>query len=347
MIAEAATVAALTSVVVGVVGALLVRWTSGRSLALAAAIAPLVVLVSVAIGTAIAARAMFISDHDRQVVIIVIGTCLPVAALFGWLIARQVQERAREAAETAAELERDRRVEADRRELVAWLSHDLRTPLAGIRAMAEAMEDGVATAELAYPSRIRGEADRMAAMIGQLLSLARLQSESVHLDTTEVDLRDVVSDALASARILAERKGVRVRGAAGDSVVAHIDAHEVSRALDNLVANAVTHSPGGSTIEVDLEAGHDGAVIAVTDGCGGIPEGDLPHVFDTGWRGDSGRTPGDDQGTGLGLTVARAIARAPGGHPTVATVSGGCRFYNRLPTARAASAVGARDDPPA
>ncbi len=70
---------------------------------------------------------------------------------------------------------------------------------------------------LHYPSRIRGEADRMAAMIGQLLSLARLQSESVQLDRTEVDLRDVVSDALASARILAERKGIRVRGAAGET----------------------------------------------------------------------------------------------------------------------------------
>jgi signal transduction histidine kinase len=343
VIAEAAAVAALTSVVVGLVGALLVRWTSSRSLALAAALAPLVVLLSVAIGTAIAARAMFINDHDRQVVIIVIGTCLPVAALFGWLIARQVQERAREAAQTAAELERDRRVEADRRELVAWLSHDLRTPLAGIRAMAEAMEDGVDSAELHYPSRIRGEADRMAAMIGQLLSLARLQSESVQLHRTEVDLRDLVSAALASARILAEHKRIRVRGGAGETFVAHVDAHEVARALDNLVANAVTHSPDGSTIEVDLRPGHDAAVIAVTDGCGGIPDDDLPHVFDTGWRGDSGRTPGDHQGTGLGLNVARAIARAHGGDLNVANVTGGCRFDLTLPTAHTVTTVGGRD----
>ncbi|HET8988947.1 MAG TPA: HAMP domain-containing sensor histidine kinase [Humibacillus sp.] len=340
MIAEAAALAAVTSVVVGVIGALLVRWTSSRSLALAAAIAPLVVLLSVAIGTMIAARAMFISDHDRQVMLIVTGTCLPVAAFFGWLIARQVQRRARRAAETAAELERDRRVEADRRELVAWLSHDLRTPLAGIRAMAEAMEDGVATVELHYPSRIRAEADRMAAMISQLLSLARLQSESVQLDRTEVDLRDLVSDALASARILADRKRIRVTGMGGDAVVARVDAHEVSRALDNLVANAVTHTPDGGEIGVDLRADHDGARVSVTDGCGGIPQGDLPHVFDTGWRGDSGRTPADDQGTGLGLTVARAIARAHGGDLTVANVTGGCRFELSLPTGRPVVAAG-------
>ena len=264
MIAEAATLAALTSVVVGVIGTLLVRWTSSRSLAAAAAIAPLVVLLSVAIGTMIAARAMFISDHDRQVVLIVTATCLPVAALFGWLIARQVQRTAREAAETAAELERDRRVEADRRELVAWLSHDLRTPLAGIRAMAEAMEDGVATADLHYAARIRAEADRMATMIGQLLSLARLQSESVRLDRTEVDLRDLVSDALSSARILAEDKGIHVDGVAGDAVVAQVDAHEISRALDNLVANAVTHTVSGRVIRVDVGASHDEALISVT-----------------------------------------------------------------------------------
>lgn len=334
MIAEAATLAALTSVVVGVIGTLLVRWTSSRSLAAAAAIAPLVVLLSVAIGTMIAARAMFISDHDRQVVLIVTATCLPVAALFGWLIARQVQRTAREAAETAAELERDRRVEADRRELVAWLSHDLRTPLAGIRAMAEAMEDGVATADLHYAARIRAEADRMATMIGQLLSLARLQSESVRLDRTEVDLRDLVSDALSSARILAEDKGIHVDGVAGDAVVAQVDAHEISRALDNLVANAVTHTVSGRVIRVDVGASHDEALISVTDGCGGIPEEDLSHVFDTGWRGDSGRTPGDDQGTGLGLTVARAIARAHGGNLTVANVDGGCRFVLSLPSRR-------------
>ncbi|MCU1536805.1 MAG: hypothetical protein JWP82_1156 [Humibacillus sp.] len=333
MIVEAATVAAATSVVVGAVGAVLVRWTSSRSLAVAAAVAPLVVLLSVAVGTLIASRAMFISDDDREVVLIVTATCVPIAAVFGWLIARQVQRRARASAETAAELERDRRLEADRRELVAWLSHDLRTPLAGIRAMAEALEDGVAPPEDTYPSRIRVQADRMAAMIAQLLSLARLQSESVQLDRTDVDLRDLVSDAAASTRILADRKRIHVVGRAGPAVVASVDAAEVSRALDNLVVNAVTHTVRGGTIELRLEADADGSVVRVTDACGGIDERDLPHVFDTGWRGDSGRTPGDDQGTGLGLTVARAIARAHGGDLTVANTAGGCCFELRLPQA--------------
>ena len=331
MIVEAAFVAAATSVVVGLVGAVLVRWASSRSLAVAAAVAPLVVLFSVAIGTLIASRAMFISDDDREVVLIVTATCVPIAAVFGWLIARQVQRRARESAETAAELERDRRVEADRRELVAWLSHDLRTPLAGIRAMAEAIEDGVAPPEDTYPSRIRVQADRMAAMIAQLLSLARLQSESVQLDRADVDLRDIVSDAVASARILAERKGIHVVGCPGRPVVVTVDAAEVSRALDNLVVNAVTHTSPGGTIELDLGADAGAAVVRVADACGGIDERDLPHVFDTGWRGDSGRTPGDDQGTGLGLTVARAIARAHGGDLTVSNTDDGCRFELRLP----------------
>ncbi len=131
MIAEAALLAGAAALVVGLVGVVAVRALAGRSLVAAAIVAPLVGVLTVVAGIAVTSRAMFINDHDRSVVLIVTATALPIAALFGWLIARRVQGLARVAADQVAARERDREVEANRRELVAWVSHDLRTPLAG------------------------------------------------------------------------------------------------------------------------------------------------------------------------------------------------------------------------
>lgn len=334
MIAEAALLAALAAVAVGTVGALVVRALAARSLVAAAVLAPVVVILSVALGVVVTAHAMFINEHDQAVVLVVTATSLPIAAVFGWLIARRVQELMRASAEEAAERDRDRQVEESRRELVAWVSHDLRTPLAGIRAMAEAIEDGHAPADGSYPARIRSEADRMSDMVGGLLALSRLQSGTLKLDRAPVDLGDLVSDALASARVLADRRGVHVGGSApAESVTASADAGELSRALANLVTNALRHTDPGGRVDISLTADHDVARVSVADGCGGIPPDELGRLFDPGWRGTSARTPAAGVGAGLGLAVARGIARAHGGDVTVANAGPGCRFELALPLA--------------
>ncbi|GGN04712.1 two-component sensor histidine kinase [Terrabacter tumescens] len=374
MITEAALLAALAAVAVGAVGALVVRALAARSLVAAAVVAPLVVILSVAVGVVVTARAMFINDHDQAVVLVVTATSLPIAAVFGWLIARRVQELMRASAQETAQRDRDRQIEQSRRELVAWVSHDLRTPLAGIRAMAEALEDGHAPADGSYPARIRSEADRMSDMVGGLLALSRLQSGTLRLDRAPVDVGDLVSDAVASARVLADRRGVHVTGSAPPvAVTTSADVGELSRALANLVTNALTHTDAGGTVDISLatepapdchghkddEHGHsvgvvahgrdgsgtpapDGtgvARIAVSDGCGGIPEDELDRLFEPGWRGTSARTPADGVGAGLGLAVARGIARAHGGDVTVANTGPGCRFELTLPL------LDARPDP--
>lgn len=353
MIAEAALLAALAAVAVGVVGALAVRALAARSLVAAAVVAPVVVILSVAVGVVVTARAMFINDHDQTVVLVVTATSLPIAAAFGWLIARRVQELMRASAQEAAQRDRDRQVEQSRRELVAWVSHDLRTPLAGIRAMAEALEDGHAPSDGSYPARIRSEADRMSDMVGGLLALSRLQSGTLRLDRAPVDVRDLVSDAVASARVLAERRGVHVTGKAPPrAVTVSADVGELSRALSNLVTNALTHTPAGGTVDISLAAGPAGpaqvddpgvphaaagvltgryARLAVADGCGGIPHEDLDRLFEPGWRGTRARTPASGVGAGLGLAVARGIARAHGGDVTVDNTGPGCRFELTLP----------------
>ncbi|GAA3709111.1 HAMP domain-containing sensor histidine kinase [Terrabacter ginsenosidimutans] len=338
MIAEAALLAALAAVAVGAVGALAVRALAVRSLVTAAVVAPVVVILTVVVGVVVTARAMFINDHDQAVVLIVTATSLPIAAAFGWLIARRVQQLMRASAQEAAQRDRDRQVEQSRRELVAWVSHDLRTPLAGIRAMAEALEDGHAPEDGSYPARIRSEADRMSDMVGGLLALSRLQSGTLRLDLAPVDVGDLVSDAVASARVLADGRGVHVTGSAPPlAVTASADAGELSRALSNLVTNALTHTAPGGTVDISLDADPDGtdgagfARVAVADGCGGIPEDELERLFEPGWRGTSARTPAAGVGAGLGLAVARGIARAHGGEVTVANTGPGCRFELTLP----------------
>ncbi|QIM21776.1 HAMP domain-containing histidine kinase [Phycicoccus sp. HDW14] len=324
---------AATAVVVGLLGAAVVAGQARRRLALAAVLAPVVVLVIVSAGVAAAAESMFISGHDHAVVLVVLATCLPIAAAFGWLIASRVQALVRRSVEEATERERDREVEAGRRELVAWVSHDLRTPLAGIRAMAEALGDGVAPPGSDYPARILAETDRMSDMVGGLLALSRLQSGSLVLDLGSVDLADLVSDAVASARPVAEQRGVTVAASAERSVVARVDAAELGRALGNLVANAVTHTPARGVVHVRLSAGPDGALVTVDDECGGIAPDQAQRVFEPGWRASRGRTPGSGVGAGLGLAVARGIARAHGGDVEVTPAHGaGCRFLLSVPS---------------
>ena len=339
MITEAALLAGGAALAVGIVGVVAVLAVARRSVAAAAIVAPLVVVAAVAGGVLVTARAMFISEHDQGVVLIVIATALPIAALFGLIIARQVSRISRRAADERAAREREIEVEAGRRELVAWVSHDLRTPLAGIRAMAEAIEDGMAPADGSYAARIRREADRMAEMVSGLLSLSRLHSGTLRLDRTPMDLRDLVSDALASARVLAERRGVEVSGTAPEAVLAEVDPRELSRALSNLVTNAVTHTPSGGHVGVSLSRTGPQATIAVTDECGGIPGEHLDRLFEPGWRGTSSRTPAEGEGAGLGLAVAQGIARAHGGDVGVTNLDGGCRFELSVPVRAAGAAV--------
>jgi signal transduction histidine kinase len=233
---------------------------------------------------------------------------------------------------------REQALEASRRELVAWVSHDLRTPLAGLRAMAEALEDQVVIdpREVShYHSQIRRETDRLTAMIDDLFELSRIHSGTLRLSRRLVGLEDVVAEVVASTEPMARAKGIRLGGSAVRGMPVLIDSAEMGRAVRNLVTNAIRHTPPQGTIEVigEIQAGL--ACVSVSDECGGIPDGDLPRVFDVAFRGESARTP-DPQGggAGLGLSIARGIVDAHSGQITVRNTGPGCQFTIRLPLAR-------------
>ncbi len=324
--------AAVTAAVVGLLGALVVIAVARRSPALAALLTPVTVVLAVASGTLAGARSMALEGADLTVVWTVLLATVPVALAVGVVLARRTTALQRDAEREAMARQRDAEVEARRREMVAWVSHDLRTPLAGIRAMAEALEDGVAPEPSAYHRRIREEVDRLAAMVDDLLALSRLQSGQWELNLEPVRLRDLVSDSIAGASALAEQRGIRLTGECADGVTAYADEPVLSRALTNLVVNAVRYTPPDGTVHVEARADADATTVRVSDTCGGIPDADLPRVFDAGWRGEAARTPGAASGAGLGLAVVRGLVDALGGSVGVANRDAGCVFEIRLPT---------------
>ena len=251
------------------------------------------------------------------------------------LATAELDELSRELTSTAARLaesrERERALERSRRELVAWVSHDLRTPLAGLRAMAEALEDGVATDPLRYHTQIRMSVDRLAGMVDDLFEMSRIHAGALRLSLARVPLHDLVDEAVVGADPLARARGVLLSADVRTPLAVRVDPKELSRALTNLVANAIRHTPSDGSVHVEATERDGCAVLAVTDACGGIPDSDLDRVFEVAWRGTAARTPEPLAGAGLGLAIVRGIVEAHSGEVDVRNVVGGCRFEVRLP----------------
>ncbi len=354
------------SAAVGVAGLVVVYLIRQRSLRWAfstVALSGVLALVAGVVGTA---RAMFLSSHDFMVVLWVSAIAGLVALFFASLVATQairgsraVQEATRALGEsgafvaplgTSAELsalsrqlsdtsrrlaeshQREQVLEASRRELVAWVSHDLRTPLAGLRAMAEALEDGMVDDPRRYHVQMRETVDRMTRMVDDLFELSRIHAGALQLTIESVPLDEAISEALAVSRPVALARGVRLGGFAEPGVAVRADPRELSRIIGNLVTNAIRHTPSEGAVEVVACVGDQGVELSVCDECGGIPEEDLDRVFEVAWRGSHARTPEATAGSGLGLAIVRGIAEAHEGSVQVDNVGSGCRFLVRLPT---------------
>jgi signal transduction histidine kinase len=319
------------SLAVALPGALLLRRLRRRSLTICVCVLLAVAVLAVLAGVLGSARAMFISYHDLEVLVVVVVVAGAVSLAVGLWLARRLAADAMWASQVR---ERERQVEASRRELVAWVSHDLRTPLAGLRAMAEALEDRVVYDPVTvadYHRRIRVEADGMAELVDDLFELSRINAGTLRLSLAAVSLGDVVSDAVASATPIAAARRVSLVAAHGDWPIVRGSERELSRIVLNLLRNAIRHTPSDRTIVVTGGRDRDAGWLAVTDSCGGIAEPDLPRVFDVAFRGETARTPGG--GAGLGLAIVRGLVRAHHGEVSVANVNGGCRFLVRLPAA--------------
>lgn len=362
------------SAAVGLIGLVVLGVLPRRSVRLDLAAVVAVAVASVVAGLTGAARAMFLSEHDFalvvQIAVVATPIALGVAVVAGRTVVRDVRRlrlRARsltmtdpgagsgpvlrrprltelakiddDLAGVADRLVRDRRarddLERSRRELVAWVSHDLRTPLAAIRVTAEAIEDGVATDPAAYLRRILREVDRLGVLVDDLFELSRIQAGALTLEPTVVDLAELAHGAADVVAPAARRRDVTVELAPLHRTPVRADPGTLSRALSNLVVNAVHYSPPGGRVLVEVLTRADHVVVGVEDSCGGIGADDVARLFEPGWRGDRTRTPGSEAGGGLGLAIARGLVRANGGDVAVTPRTGaGCRFELALPAHR-------------
>ena len=327
-------VAGASAAAVGLVGLLLFLWVARYSVSMAAMIATATTVAAFTAAVVASAKAMFLSEHDYGVALIVCLSAGLVSLAVGLVLGGQVRRLQSLSADRAAALDRERLVEASRRDLVAWVSHDLRTPLAGLRAMAEALEDGVADDPQRYHRQMSVQVERLSSLVDDLFELSRIQSGALALTLDHFSLADLVSDALAGADPLARSRGVQLTGHAEGTLAVNADERELHRALGNLVVNAIRHTPADGVVEVVARSAGDQLVLSVTDGCGGIPEDDLPHLFEVAWRGTPSRTPdrdGRDTGAGLGLAIVRGIVEAHSGKVAVRNIDGGCTFEVHLP----------------
>jgi signal transduction histidine kinase len=376
--------ALLWAVVIGAVSLLLLKPLRRTSIAVQICVVVLSTVAVLTAGMVSAFNAMFISARDLEVMWYVLAIASAVALAISLVLGARVSRNAKllaaaarsigrgenpglpaplmssELSELADELERSSRmlaesrereaaVEDSRRELVSWISHDLRTPLASMRAMAEALEDGMASDVRGYYRKIISQTDQMAVMVNDLLELSKIQAGTLRLKAEPLDLYDLASDAIADLAPLAARRQITLDGGGVRQCLALADGPSLGRAVRNVVLNAILYSKPGSGVNVEVGREGQQAVVSVTDGCGGIAAEDIGHLFETGWqknpaRGRSGGNPSGPEpgpgpepeavgysGAGIGLSMVAGIVRAHEGSVTVENVDGGCRFSLRLP----------------
>jgi signal transduction histidine kinase len=226
---------------------------------------------------------------------------------------------------------RERRAEATRRDLITTVSHDLRTPLASLRAMVEAIDEQIVDDPASmrrYASEMRRSVVQLVAMVDDLFELAQLDAGAIEAETSRARLDEIVRSAVSTVELQAEEKGLTLVTDMHDASDATCSPR-VARVLQNLLANAVRHTPADGTVRVDARRLPQGIQLAVEDSGEGISEADLERVFDPFFRADPSRS---GPGAGLGLALAKRIVETLGG--TIAARSEperGSRFAVTLP----------------
>jgi signal transduction histidine kinase len=231
---------------------------------------------------------------------------------------------------------RQKELEQARRDLIAAVSHDLRTPLTSIRAMIEALADGVVTEPpmvQRYYGTIRSQTENLSGLINDLFELSQLETGQIQLAVETVNMNDLLSDVLESMQAQARAKGVSLKGIfSEDMPLIKAELAKIQRVIYNLVQNAIRHTPASGSISLATEVVPEGIQVEVVDTGEGIAPEDLPHIFDQFFRGEKSRSR-ETGGAGLGLAIAKRIIEAHHGHIWVESQVGqGTRFRFVLPT---------------
>ncbi len=234
--------------------------------------------------------------------------------------------------------EQKRMLEQARRDLIAWVSHDLRTPLASIRVMAEAMADGVVSDTETiqrYLDNMRGEIEHLSHLIDDLFELAQLDTGHIQLHWENASLGDLISDTLGSLKPQATQHKVNLQGEVDDAVdPVYMAPDKVQRVLYNLLHNAIVYTPERGEIKLSARLAEDNVRVDVQNSGTGIAPTELPHIFESFYRGERSRAKdaSGQRGAGLGLAIARGFVEAHGGKIWVESVPNqGTTFSFTLP----------------
>ena len=320
----------------------------------------------------ITARLMFASEHDLLLATVLLLFAGGIAVSVGYFLSAAVTDRivtlnraakeiargelnvrvpvmgndemaslARTFNEMATQLQvadrKQRELDDLRRNLIAWAGHDLRTPLASIQAIVEALADGMVEdeeTEHRYLRTAQREIRSLSLLIDDLFELAQLDAGGLRLDWAPNSLSDLISDTIESFAELAARQGVTLTGSpcAGVDPV-FMDAQQIGRVLSNLLGNALRHTAPGGAVHLEAKRDETGVEVSVRDTGEGIDTKDLPHIFERFYRGEKSRSRATG-GAGLGLAIAKGLVEAHGGAMGVESTPGeGTRFYFTLPAA--------------
>jgi signal transduction histidine kinase len=282
------------------------------------AIFTVVAVVATLLAIFAAAHLMYVSERDAllfSVLVLGIGiVALRVAAL--------------------AERERERAAaEATRRQLVAAVSHDLRTPIASLRLLVEAVDDEIVDEETRrrYLATMHTHIHSLSAMIDDLFELSRIEAGDIDWSMRQVELAPLVDETIEAMRPEAGAKGVQIRSQLGqEPLPARADPEKIQRVLFNLIRNAIRHTPADGSVTVKGEVAREAIEIEIADTGDGIPAEQRERVFDAFFRGGADASRHSD-GAGLGLAVSRAIVETHGGRIWLAPAERGTRVRFSLP----------------
>jgi len=315
------------------------------------------------------AQMMFASEHDLLLAIVLLVFASGMAMVLGYFLSSTVTERIQQLKSAAEKLaegnlktrvdvngrdevaslavtfnqmaeqlqaadNKQRELESLRRDLIAWVSHDLQTPLTSMRAILEALSDGVVEdpeTVKRYLLTAQRDVRSLSSLIDDLFQMAQLDAGGFPLNQADASLSDLVSDTLESFTQLAKQQQVTIEGNVDSDVdPVHMDTQAIGRVLNNLIGNALRHTPANGRVSVWVRRNNH-IEVTVSDTGEGIRAEDIPHVFERFYRGEKSRNR-ITGGAGLGLAIARGIVQAHGGEIKVESGIGkGTQFTFYLP----------------